>query len=52
MKIIKAYANDTAGNKSNSGDPGEGGVVFVRFFKGVAGAAIISLEYYQYKVGK
>ena len=40
-RIIKAYVNDTAGNKSNSGVPGEG---LERFFEGVTGAFTVSLE--------
>ena len=35
---------DTAGNESNSGVPGAGGVVLVYFFEGVTGAFTISLE--------
>ena len=41
---IKSYVNDTAGNKSNSGVPGEGAVFLVRLFKGVTGISITSLE--------
>lgn len=41
---MKAYDKDTAGNKSSSDVPGEGGVILMRFFKGVAGVATISLE--------
>lgn len=44
MGIIKAYFNDTAGNESNSGDPGEGRVVLVRFLEGVTGAFTTSLK--------
>ena len=44
MRIIKTYEKDTAGNKSNSGVPGEGGEVFVRFFEGVSGASTTSLK--------
>ena len=40
----KTYANETGGNKSNSGVPGEGGVFLKRLFEGVTGGSIISLE--------
>jgi len=42
------YANETGGNKSKSGVPGEGGVFLKHLFEGVTGGSIISLE--QHKI--
>jgi hypothetical protein len=43
MRSLKTYI-ETAGNELNSGVPGEGGVVLVRFLDGVTGATTFSLE--------